>query len=150
MTDRVAQRIDSTWLEAVPRVAEDEAQGNVIVLHGWLLRAPAGRVRLVIHELCLEFRGEDVVGARERAAAPDARASSAIAAELHLRPGASLLAVHDVTVLQAHVSGGDVPFAVAARPGRLIAPPAPAFAASEASYLQHHGLAIDDPDPGAA
>jgi hypothetical protein len=146
----VTQRIDPRWLDAVPRLAEDEAQGEVIVLQGWLVRAPAGRVRLAIREVCLEFCVEDVVGVREQAAAPDARASGAISAELRLRPGASLLAVHDLAALQAHVSAGDLPFAVAARPGRLIAPPSPAYAAAEASYLEHHELTIDDPDPGAA
>jgi hypothetical protein len=150
MNRPVAERIDPTWLNAVPGVAEDEAQAEVIVLQGWLLRAPAGRVRLAIRELCLEFRLEDVVGASEQAASPDSGVSGAISVELSLRPGASLLAVHDLAALQAHVSAGDLPFAVAARPGRLIAPPSPAYAAAEASYLQRHGLAIDDPNPGAA
>lgn len=63
----MTQRIDPTWLDAVPRLAEDEAQGEVIVLQGWLVRAPAGRVRLAIREVCLEFRVEDVVGVREQA-----------------------------------------------------------------------------------
>ena len=98
----MTQRIDPTWLDAVPRLAEDEAQGEVIVLQGWLVRAPAGRVRLAIREVCLEFHVEDVVGVREQAAAPDARAFGAISAELRLRPGASLLAVHDLAALQAH------------------------------------------------
>jgi hypothetical protein len=146
----VAQRIDPAWLDAVPQVAKDEAYREVIVLRGWLFRAPAGRVRLAIRELCLEFRVEDVVDAREQAAAPGSRACGAISAELCLRPGASLLAVHDPAALQAHESAGDLPFAVAARPGRLIGPPSPAYAAAEASYLEHHGLAIDDPDLGAA
>jgi hypothetical protein len=149
MNRPAAERSDPTWLNAVPGVAEDEAQAEVIVLQGWLLRAPAGRVRLAIRELCLEFRLEDVVGASEQAASPDSGASGAISVELRLRPGASLLAVHDLAALQAHVSAGDLPFAVAARPGRLIAPPSPAYDAAEASYLQRHGLAIDDPNPGA-
>jgi hypothetical protein len=76
-------------------------------------------------------------------------ALGAIPAELSFRPGASLVAVHDVAALQAQLSVGYVPFAVAARPGRLIVPPSPTYAAAEASYMERHRLTTDDPDPGA-
>ena len=141
----VTQRIDPTWLDAVPRLAEDEAQGEVIVLQGWLVRAPAGRVRLAIREVCLEFRVEDVVGVREQAAAPEARASGAISAELRLRPGASLLAVTTWPPCRLTCRPGTSRSRLPRDQGRLIAPPSPAYAAAEASYLEHHQLTIDDP-----
>jgi hypothetical protein len=142
-----AEGVDPRWLDAVPRLARHQA--DVIVLRGCLLRAATGRVRFAIGESCFEFGVEDVLDARELSAAGDAAGSAAIPVELYLRPGASLLAVHDLEALQAQASAGAVPFAVAARPGRLIGPSSPAFAAVEASYMKRHGLTSDDPDPRA-
>ncbi len=135
----------------VPQRGGDHAPGDVIVLRGHLVRAPAGRIRLVLGELCLELSVGDVVAASELPATLDGRgACGAIFAELRLRAGAALLAVHDLAALQTAASVGALPFAVAARPGRLIVPPSPAYAAAEASYLRRHRLTTDDPDPRAA
>jgi hypothetical protein len=145
----VCSAVDARWLEGVPRIDPDMAAAGA-VLEGCLVPAPAGRVRIAVGPVCLEFAAEDVRGARERPASPGPDALEAVLAELDLKPGATLLAVHDVAALQAQAAAGDLPFALAARPGRVIAPPSPRFAAAEARYLERHGLTADDPDPRAA
>jgi hypothetical protein len=131
------------WLASIP---DHAVSADPIVLQSCLARAPAGRIRLVIGELCLEFGVADVVSATELPAAVESRA---IFAEVRLRPGAALLAVHDVAALQSHASAGDLPFALAARPGRLIIPPSPDYGAAEAGYLERRGMLTHDPDPRA-
>ena len=136
----MADEIASDWLNAVPRLPIDKIATDVVALRGCLIRAPAGRIRLIVGELCLEFNVEDVLDANERSVACASDGAGTIIAELSLRSGAALVAVHEVTALQAQAAAGAVPFAVAARGGRLIIPPSPKYAAAEARYMERHGL----------
>lgn len=146
----MAEQITPDWLNAVARLPHDELATDVVVLRGCLIRGPAGRVRLVVGEWCFEFNIEDVLDASERTVACASDAVGTIVAELSLRPRAGLVAVHEVTALQAQAAVGALPFAVAARPGRLVLPPSPRYAAAEARYMERHGLTNHDPHPGAA
>ena len=132
--------MDRLWLDTLPiRPAADAATRKLKVC-GFLIPAPAERIRLLIESQCLDFAIADVESVEEFAVA-DRPLSATIPVEVTLRTAAPLLALQDAEALQATTTAGAVPFAIATRPGRVISPACPNYAAAEKDYLRLHGLA---------
>jgi hypothetical protein len=133
--------MDEAWLASLPR--DDEAlaaSDDWVMLTALLVPGPVGRVRLLVWPLYLEFDAEDVIEISEIAQPPELRLEAAIAVEVRLRFGASLLALHSPEALPVAALGGPLPFALATRPRRLVLPPLEGYTATTADYLRRHGL----------
>lgn len=133
--------MDQEWLASLPR--DDGALTTAeqgLELTALLVSAPIGRVRLLVWPLCLEFNEEDVTEVGEISLRPEVRPQAAIAVEVKLRPGAALQAIHVLDMVDVATLGAPLPFALATRPGRLVLPPSPGYAAASAKYLREHGL----------
>jgi hypothetical protein len=134
--------MDEAWLASLPRDDGSalEASDEGVGLTALLVSAPAGRVRLFVRPLYLEFYAQDIIRIEEISLPPEARLRAAIAVEVRLRPGAPLLAIHGMETLPAATLGGPIPFALATRPAQLLLPFAQNYRAAEAAYLRRHGL----------
>jgi hypothetical protein len=134
-------KIDEAWLASLPR---DEkvvaASGEDIRLSALLVSAPAGRVKLLVWPLFLEFNAADVTKIEELTVPPEARLSAAIAVDVALRVGASVLAIYAAEALPAAALGGPVPFSVATRPTALMLPPSPKYTTALTEYVRRYGL----------
>ena len=132
-------KIDEAWLASLPR-DEEAASSEGIRLSALLVSSPVGRVRLLVWPLFLEFDAADVTKIEELTVPPEARMSGAIAVDVVLRVGASVLAIYAAEALPAAALGGPVPFSLATRPTALMLPPSPKFTAAQTAYLRRHGL----------
>jgi len=133
--------MDEAWLASLPR--DDDAlaaSDDSIVLTALLVPGPAGRVRVLVWPLYLEFDAEDVIEITEISQPSELRLQAAIAVEVRLRLGASLLALHSPEALPVATLGGPLPFALATRPRRLVLPHSEGYTATTAAYLRRHGL----------
>jgi hypothetical protein len=135
--------VNQAWLASLTRnnaAITDPDDG--ITLIALLVRAPNDRVRLLVGPLCLDFAADDIAEVREIPLPAELRLRAAIAVEVTLHPSARLLAVQDARVLQTAAAVGQLPFALATRPGRLVVPASARYAAAEADYRQRHGLTV--------
>jgi len=130
--------MDEAWLASLP--CDDGVSQDGMALAALLVSAPAGRVRLFVRPLYLEFKVEDVTLIQEIPVPQEIRPRSAIAVEVKLRPGAALEAIYSTEILPVSVMGGLVPFALATRPAPLMLPPSPRFKNKEEEYLRLHGI----------
>jgi hypothetical protein len=130
--------MDRLWLDTLP--ARPAAATRKLKVRGFLIPAPAERIRLLIGSQCLDFAIADVESVEEFAVA-DRPLTAAIPVEVTLRTAAPLLALQDAEALQATTRAGALPFAIATRPGRVTSPACPNYAAVEKDYLRRHGLA---------
>jgi hypothetical protein len=137
--------IDEAWLASLPC---DEtvvaASSETIRLSALLVSAPAGRIKLLVWPLFLEFNAADVTNIEELTVPPEARLSAAIAVDVALRVGAPVLAIHSAETLPAAALGGPMPFSLATRPTGLMLPPSPKYTTALTKYLRRYGL-----EPGA-
>ena len=131
--------MDEAWLAAWPRDDGALASDDCVMLTALLVPGPAGRVRLLVWPLYLEFEAEDVIEIGE-ISQPELRLQGAIAVNVRLRSGASLLALHSLEELPVAALGGPLPFVLATRPRRLVLPPSEGYTATTADYLRRHGL----------
>lgn len=133
--------IDEAWLASLPW-DEDARTGSSEGIHlsALLVSAPAGRVRLFVRPLLLEFNAADVTEIEELAVPAEARHASAIAVDVVLRAGAPLLALYTAEVFPLTALGGPKPFCLATRPTALRLPRAPRYTTALTEYLRRHGL----------
>jgi hypothetical protein len=132
--------MDWFWLNTLTARRAEYTDSGRLELRGFLIPAPADRIRLLIKSQCLDFAIADVESVEEFDAG-DKPLSGAIVVEVTLRTGAPLLAFQDAKALQATARAGVLPFAIATRPGRVLSPPCPNYAAVQKDYLRRHGLA---------
>lgn len=134
-------KLEEAWLASLPwddQVVAASSEG--IRLSVLLVSAPAGRVKLLVWPLFLEFNAADVTKIEELTVPPEARLSAAIAVDVVLRMGAPVLAIYSAEVLPAAALGGPVPFSLATRPTALMLPPSPKYATALTEYLRRFGL----------
>jgi hypothetical protein len=131
--------MDRLWLETVAGFPTNDPALPVLKLLGYLIPAPAGRIRLLLKPHCLDFAIADVECVDEIDAGY-APLPGAIRVEVTLRKGAPLLAFQDADALHATSIAGAVPFAVATRPSHVMSPPCPNYARAEREYLQRHRI----------
>jgi len=133
--------IDEAWLSSLP--CDDKvvaASGEGIRLSALLVRAPVGRVKLLVWPLFLEFNAAEVTKIEEVIVPPEVRPSAAIAVEIVLRIGAPVLAIYAADTLPAAALGGPLPFSLATRPTALKLPPSPKYTTALTEYVRRHGL----------
>jgi hypothetical protein len=132
--------MDRLWLDTLTSCPAEDLSSRRLKLRGFLIPAPAERIRLLIKGQCLDFAIADVESVREMDTG-NKPLCGAILVEVTLCTGAPLLAFQDAEALQATARAGVLPFAIATRPGRVISPPCPNYAAVEKDYLRRHGIA---------
>ena len=133
--------MDEAWLASLPydeKVVAASREG--IQLSALLMRAPEGRVKLLVWPLILEFNVADVTKIEELIVPAEARLSAAIAVDVVLRVGAPVLAVYAAEALPAVALGGPIPFSLATRRTALMLPPSPKYTIALAEYVQRYGL----------
>jgi hypothetical protein len=134
-------KIDGAWLASLPcdeKVIAAFSEG--IRLNALLVSAPAGRVRLLVWPLFLEFNAADVMKIEELTMPPEARLSAAIAVDVVLRVGAPVLAIYAAEALPAAALGGPVPFSLATRPTAVMLPHSPKYTTALMEYMLRYGL----------
>jgi hypothetical protein len=134
-------KIDEAWLASLAcdeKVVDASSEG--IRFSALLVSAPAGRVKLLVWPLLLEFNAADVTKIEELAVPPEAQLLAAIAVDVVLRVGAPLMAICAAEVLPVAALGGAMPFSLATRPTPLMLPPSPRYATALTEYLRRYGL----------
>ena len=133
--------VDEGWLASLPYDGQvDAASSEGIRLNALLVSAPAGRVKLLVWPLFLEFNAADVTKIEELTAPPEARLSAAIAVDVVLRVRAPVLAIYAAETMPAAALGGPVPFSLATRPTALMLPPSPKYTSALTEYVRRYGL----------
>lgn len=133
--------IDEAWLASLPFDEEVVAASSEgIRLSALLVSAPAGRVRLLVWPLVLEFNAADVKKIEELVVPLEALLKAAIAVDVVLRVGAPLLAIYAAEGVPAAMLGGQVPFSLATRPTALMLPSSPKYTAALMEYVRRYGF----------
>jgi hypothetical protein len=124
------------WLEGLPQLADPES--GVIRAYGVAVGAPAGRLRLLLAETCIDLSLEDVVSLETVGAESD---RGAVPVEAVVRAGAPVLALQDGDALQLGESFGTETFPYRTRRDALSEIRSPVFDQLEREYLQRWNLA---------
>jgi hypothetical protein len=103
------------WLDQLP-IIDDRDGHDRIVLDGFLLGGPPGRVRLVAGEFCFEFNAADLLSLEERELPDGIREGFAIPVRAGLRQSATLLDLYPSHAYRTLLYAGRRPFALAVRP----------------------------------
>jgi hypothetical protein len=127
--------LEREWLEGLPRLADDDS--GVIRVYGVAVGAPAGRLRLLLSETCIDVSVDDVVSL-ERVGTESVR--GAVPVEAVVRAGASVLALQDGDALQLAESFGAETFPYRTRRDAHAAIRSPGFDRLEREYLRRWNL----------
>jgi hypothetical protein len=87
-----------------------------IIVEALLVKAPGGRVRIILEPYCLELELEDVLALEELPAPASLIEGSAIPARVTLKPGARVLRISPAAPYREVLWKRRVPFALATRP----------------------------------
>lgn len=126
---------DQDWLDTLP--ALDEPDEGVVV-SGIAVGAPAGRIRLLVTDVCVDFATADVADSRVLASLPGIEAARV---ELRLKPGATVIAVQDADALFVGEAFGEATFPYAARRNTSPTFASPAYRELERDYTRRWHLA---------
>lgn len=118
--------------------AKLSADSAPIRLAAWILPAPDDRVRLLVGELCLDVAIDSVL--RIDPAAPGRPAEVLLSAMVELAPRAQVLNIGPAAVWREFFRAGPRPFALAARPTKVLVEGHDTYLEREIAYLRDHGL----------